>query len=92
MDLMTPLMDFSPPMKVDLFSPQWIYLPWTHNMNDKLCTLQCLEKIINATYIGDPRKQQKLSAVPMSNVSYNQGYHRFRTKNKDGWGKFEFIT
>jgi len=23
---------------------------------------------------------------------YTQGYHRSRTKNKDGWGKFYFIT
>jgi len=25
-------------------------------------------------------------------MSYKQGYHRPRTKNKDGWGKFDFIT
>jgi len=28
----------------------------------------------------------------MVHVMYNQGYHRPRTKNKDGWEKIYFIT
>jgi len=30
--------------------------------------------------------------TPSRPVSYTQGYHRSRTKNKDGWGKFDLIT
>jgi len=39
-------------------------------MNDLLHALQCLDKIANAAHVINPKKQQKLNAVPMSNGSH----------------------